>query len=203
LLGAREHDFLPGGWGDMKTFILLWLALSSSMSVAAVTKAQIDRLATQFFMFERSADKSLTSHQCENQESGISCSEAACQAVGQYDCDDLNEIERIGQACRGNYDGTCVQETCKRLGNYNCDDISEIERVAANCRGGINGACLATACRYLGDYDCDDMSEIERVTKACRSVKASCIDSVCRRLGNYDCDDISEIERVAASCRGS
>jgi hypothetical protein len=133
---------------------------------------------------------------------GPSCLDVACEKVGESNCDDVSEIDRISRACRGNYDGSCMREVCSHLDRLNCDDIPEIEKVAKMCASHYNGACVQTACNHLGTLGCDDFDEVERVTKLCVGIPASCLDSVCNRMGPLDCDDIPELERVAATCRG-
>ena len=181
--------------------------LMSGQSVPP-TKDQLDKLASDFFANEHSTPKmsllSVDPHDCEDQQQeGPSCVDVSCQFLGRFGCDDVSEVERVGRACRGNFDGECVNSTCTHLGKFNCDDMSEVEQVAALCRGNHGGKCVDVACQHLGRFGCDDFSEVERVNNACRGVKASCVESVCQKLGNFGCDDMSEIERVAASCRGN
>jgi hypothetical protein len=173
------------------------------------TKDQLDKLAGDFFANEHSAPRmkllDVDPHRCEQeqQQEGSSCVDVSCQFLGRFGCDDVAEVERVGRACRGNFNGECVNSTCTHLGRFGCDELSEIEQVAALCRGNHGGKCVDVACEHLGRFGCDDISEVERVNSACRGVKASCLDSVCQKLGTFGCDDIGEIERVANSCRGN
>jgi hypothetical protein len=171
------------------------------------TKEQLDQLAGDFFADEHSTSKmallNVDPHRCEQEQYGHSCVDVSCQFLGSFGCDDVSEVERVGRACRGNFDGECVNSTCTHLGSFGCDDIGEIERVTALCRGNYGGKCVDVACQHLGRFGCDEISEIERVNGACQGVKASCLESVCQKLGTFGCDDISEIERVASSCRGN
>lgn len=176
---------------------------------AQPTKDRLDKLAADFFVSEHSAPRmnllGVDPHRCEQeqQQEGASCVDVSCQFLGRFGCDDVSEVERVGRACRGNYDGGCVNSTCNHLGRFGCDDIGEIERVANLCRGNHGGECVDVACQQLGRFGCDDLAEIERVNGACRGVKASCLESVCQKLGSFGCDEISEVERVANSCRGN
>lgn len=180
-----------------------------------IPQAVLDKMAADYFVSERLAGglmrlmntnprTNFDPHRCDQeQENSPSCVDEACKFLGNFGCDQMNQIDRVGQACRGNFNGSCLNATCTRLGNFGCDQMSEIESVAAMCRGNHSGKCVDVSCKYLGNFGCDQMSEVERVNVACRGVKASCVDSVCQKLGNFGCDQISEIEKVAASCRGN
>lgn len=134
---------------------------------------------------------------------GPSCADVACQYLGSFGCDDISQIEKVGAACRGNYDGTCLDTFCKKMGSFGCDEIREVERVAAACRGNYSNECAEVVCGKMGSFGCDELSEVERVATACRAVDAQCVESVCSRLGTFGCDELAEIERVTASCRGN
>ena len=136
---------------------------------------------------------------CEPRHGSTSCVEAACDALGQFGCDDMSEIRSVTAACRGT-SGRCVAASCDALGKFGCDDMSEIRSVTAACKGS-NGRCVAAACNALGQFGCDDMSEIRSVTTACKGVDGRCVRSVCENLGRFGCDDMSEIRSVTATCK--
>jgi hypothetical protein len=181
-----------------------------------VSKAYLDTLAAEFFASEKSHTMSLSTsaaklfsrknaERCDedDQNSGSpSCVDVACEKLGRYNCDDVSEIQQVGEACRGNRGGACLAAACSKVGRYNCDDLSEIAVIGKACRGNFREACLEAVCARVGRYNCDDISEIRIVGEACRGTSASCIESVCNRVGRYNCDDLSEIEAVASSCRG-
>lgn len=176
---------------------------------AAVSKTQLDQLASEYY-FRGAVDsfRSLGLGQeakgcVERPSKGPSCVDEACRMIGSHHCDEISEIEKVGMACRGNWDGGCLVSTCRRVGAHHCDDLSEIEKVAVLCRDQRDGSCVETACGMMGSHHCDEISEMEQVGAACRWVDGACIKSVCGRVGAHNCDDISELERVANSCRGN
>lgn len=201
----------------MKILISVLVLCFSSLVMAAqnISQAQLDKMASDFYMNESSSkfqlmgmttNRQTDPHRCEDQEEedrGPSCSEAACQFLGSMGCNEISEIEQVGRACRGNVNGRCISSTCARLGSMGCNEMSEIEQVATVCRGNFGGRCMDTVCNLLGSMGCNEISEIQRAGVACKGVKASCIEDVCRRLGSMGCNEISEIERVASSCRGN
>jgi hypothetical protein len=187
--------------------LALGFSAQAKSSHKKFSKAQIDKIAAEYFVNESKQMFSLATEprSCDDQQDqgGRSCTDVACDLVGSYNCNDVSEIERIGNACRGNHSGRCLESLCNKVGSYNCNDISEIEQVAASCRGSLNEKCVDKACEYVGSYNCNDISEIQRIGAACRGVRASCLESVCNRVGSYNCNDISEIEQIAGSCRGN
>ncbi len=191
----------------MKSIFLvvgMFVSIHAYAADKSVSKQLTDTLAAQFFVGE-SGSARVASVRCEDQHEGQgpSCNDVACDLVGDFNCDSLSEVERIGNACRGNHNGLCLRSMCRRLGSYNCDSVQEVEQVAGFCRGSLNEKCVDLSCKLVGEYNCDSFSEVERIGRACNGVRSSCIESVCRRLGAYNCDSISEVEQVAASCRGN
>jgi hypothetical protein len=196
---------------------VLMLALMSGVGVWAAapaangsaSKSKMDRLAAEFYLNQARGIADLMqgtngrSRDCDHDGGQPACVDVVCSRLGQFGCDDMSEVERVGRICRGNINGGCVDAVCDKLGQFGCDDFSEVERVTTMCRGHYNGRCIDVACDHLGHFGCDDISEVTRVGQACRAVDGDCMESVCQKLGTFGCDDISEIERVAASCRGN
>ncbi|MCC7403209.1 MAG: hypothetical protein IT288_02320 [Bdellovibrionales bacterium] len=98
---------------------------------------------------------------------GPSCTEVACSTLGTFGCDEVKEVETIGRACRGNFDGTCLRAACTRLGTFGCDGMPEVERVARACVGNYGDECVNTVCNRLGSFGCDELPEIEKVLQSC------------------------------------
>lgn len=98
---------------------------------------------------------------------GPSCLDAACARLGAFGCDDINEVQDVGRACRGNYDGTCLNAVCDKLGAFGCDDHPEIQAVARACVGNYDVDCFNSVCARLGDFGCDDLSEAVEVLRTC------------------------------------
>lgn len=194
----------PGGREPVRTE-----AVQADEEGTPIPQAVLDKMAADYFASERQTSGfmrllNMDPHRCDQQqENGSSCVDEACKFLGNFGCDQMDEINRVGAACRGNHDGGCVNATCTRLGNFGCDQMDEVERVATMCRGNHTGKCVDAACNYLGNFGCDQIDEVGRVNTACRGVKASCLDSVCKKLGAFGCDQLDEIEKVAASCRGN
>ncbi|WP_413289361.1 hypothetical protein [Bdellovibrio sp. HCB337] len=99
--------------------------------------------------------------------SGPSCTDVACEKLGHFGCDDMSEIQDVGRACRGNYDGTCVAAACEKLGHFGCDEITEITSVGRACVGNYDTSCLDSVCNRLGHFGCDEVSEIDQVLRSC------------------------------------
>jgi len=190
----------------MEKLILIIAALLSTAASArtAVSKATIDTLAGQYYASQRF--NTIPAHapqDCLQNPTGPSCVDVACDLLGRFGCDDLSQVESVGRACRGNYDGTCVKSSCAHLGRFGCDDLAEVTRVAVSCKGVYSTDCIDTVCGLVGRFGCDDLVELERAGTMCRGADSSCIKSVCARLGRFGCDDLAEVERVAASCGGN
>lgn len=185
--------------------------LAFSVSARAeISKTQLDQLAVQFFMTASSPISKMSQNStpvvplhCEQQTKGASCVEESCALIGSYNCDDISEIEKVGNMCRGNWDGRCIATVCNQIGAYNCDDFSEVEKAAVICRPHHDGECIKKVCAQIGNWNCDDFSEVQKVANTCKNVDSSCVEAICKKIGAYNCDDLSEIERVANSCRGN
>lgn len=189
-----------------KLFILLLSLATTAAAAPATNPTDLDRLAADYYASQRFSRPLHAPEECNNPGNpgnGPSCADVACNLIGAFGCDELSQVERVGRACRGNYDGTCLAKSCRRLGSFGCDELSEVERVAASCRGVYSGDCADAVCNRLGTFGCDELSEVERVGRMCRATDARCIESVCNRLGVFGCDELSELERVANSCSGN
>lgn len=209
----------------MRTILLLVSLVVSTSGVAReallsdqVNKSKIDRLVSEYFAQQSSQRpmaniKSLmhanSTHEqnCEDQEdeqgSNTSCRDVACDFLGQFGCDDLSELQAVGEACRGNRNSACLEAACTRLGQFGCDDLSEVRTVAQVCKGHPGRRCLNVSCDLLGQFGCDDLSEIRTVGEFCRGTPSRCVESTCARLGQFGCDDLSEVKAVAESCKGN
>ncbi len=130
------------------------------------------------------------------------CIQEVCRRLSHHQCDDLDEITRVGAACRGNYNGQCLAISCQYLSHHECDDIDELEEIAKACRKNYGGSCLNVACSFLSRHECDDQDEVTRIAKACQHNydNGDCIKYVCHQLSSHECDDIEEIIQVAQSC---
>lgn len=185
-------------------FSLLFAVGPGVMAEAkSISQTELDRLATQFYVDQFKTGRPMHAPQdCVQTPNGPKCVDVACDLLGRYGCDELSQVEGVGRACRGNYDGTCLKSSCGFLGRFGCDELIEVTRVATSCQGVYSMDCINTACGLLGRFGCDELIEVERVGKSCRGSDAQCIQSVCARLGRYGCDELVEVERVAASCAG-
>jgi hypothetical protein len=96
-----------------------------------------------------------------------SCVDAACDQLGSFGCNEITEIQEVGKACRGNYDGHCLKVICERLGPFDCNELSEIQKVARACVGNYDTSCLDSVCERLGPFGCDEISEVQEVLKTC------------------------------------
>lgn len=180
--------------------------------VILVEKSKLDRMAAEHYAQVKTAPtksdalslfRAAGKNDCDQDDVGRSCMDVACGLMSSSYCDDIGEIEWMGQACRGNRNGDCLREACSRMSSSYCDDPQEVERMAASCRGSYDGSCLNEVCGRMTSSYCDDPQEVERMNKACQGVDADCVNSVCDRLSSSQCDDPSELERIASSCRGT
>ncbi len=100
-------------------------------------------------------------------EDEASCMEFACGKLGSFQCDDLDEIKFVGEACRGNYGSECLAFACDKAGAFACGEKSEIQRLARACVGNYFADCAKSVCSKLGTFSCDEISEIEAVLNTC------------------------------------
>jgi hypothetical protein len=154
--------------------MMVLFATSSSFAVEAQS-VSVRTLVDEFYQQKQSFEgfSKLVSnnfhpsprHDCPPR--GPNCLDVACDILGTFKCDDLSEIQYIGAACRGNYDGTCLAATCKKMGVFKCDDLNEIQGVARACVGNSDLSCFESVCNRLGVFKCDDFHEIEEVLRTC------------------------------------
>jgi hypothetical protein len=156
-------------------FLVMVVLFVASSSFAAGGKAfSVKELVDQYYQ-QKENRQTVSRYFSESQQapprycppSGPSCTDAACEKLGRYGCDDLSEIKEIGAACRGNYDGSCLTAACEKLGRYGCDDKSEVQKVARACVGNYDSSCFESVCNRLGRYGCDDTTEVEEVLRSC------------------------------------
>lgn len=167
----------------MKTTIMVILAClcmsSVSLAKSTHTKSQerkqlINKLVDQYYQAQEA--KALVRknfqplpplHPVCNDPSAQGCVDAACSLLSSYECDDLDEVQAVGAACRGNYSGDCLKVACSKVSSYECDDLDEVKQVARACVGNVDGSCVTTVCNRLSSYECDDLDEVIEVAKSC------------------------------------
>ena len=148
-------------------------ATGSSFAAGAKTFS-VKELVDQYYhqkesrqILSRFFSDSIQAPPIDCQPNGPSCTDVACDRLGRFGCDDLNEITEVGRACRGNFDGNCLTSACDKLGRFGCDDMNEIQAVARACVGNYDTSCIESVCGHLGRFGCDDLNEIEEVLRAC------------------------------------
>lgn len=140
---------------------------------------------------------------CIPVQEGPSCADVACQKLGTFGCDTLDEIRAVGLACRGNFNGDCLFWSCQKLGQFGCDTLDEVRAVAKVCVGSFDSECIQSSCEKLGTFGCDTIQEIQEVGVVCKGVVGrDCIDQVCSKLGSFGCDTMDEIREVGKACGG-
>ena len=96
-----------------------------------------------------------------------SCIEAVCRKLDSFECDGKDELKRIAETCKGNYNGGCINQITRRLSSMDTDSWRELEPIIVACRGNYDGSCLDTICRKLGSFDCDTASELIEIARSC------------------------------------
>lgn len=135
-------------------------------------KPSIDDLVNQFYAQKENTvikkSKPLVSHPPDcHPPTSPTCLDAACLKLGSFGCDDISEVQEIGRACRGNYNGICLNEACDKLGSFGCDDKIEVQTVARACVGNTDTTCFQSVCKRLGSFGCDNLKEVEDVLRSC------------------------------------
>lgn len=97
-----------------------------------------------------------------------SCVKYACSTVRTFQCDDQTEVQRVFEACRGNYGDQCLKKAISFLRNFEYDDLNEMEELAVGCRGVFDTGCVDFVCQRLGSFKCDDRQEIIAVLNQCK-----------------------------------
>ncbi len=231
-VGIRNGIEILNGKASLRTLAICGFAWSSLALASPVPSAgnaekaltpeqhqvQVQKLADTYFARtylkslakKKLADSSFSGHESRvdgreecRPEGRQSCIDAACARLPSYACDDISEIQQIGRACAGNFDGECVTAMCQRLPSYGCDDMSEVSTVAQSCRGNYGGDCVNAVCSHMASYACDDISELQQAASMCQHVDGSCINDVCSRMASYQCDDMQELRQVAQACGGT
>ncbi len=167
----------------MFLFVLCCLCFSVGSTAGAVDSQKIHQLVDQFYLQKspaKAAPKHLLgflnlnpkpngflSNQGCGPGSGSSCMDVACEKLGSFGCNDLDEIKTVGLACRGNWNGDCLTAACEKLGSFGCNDMGEITVVARACVGNANTQCFESVCQKLGSFGCNDQNEVTEVLNAC------------------------------------
>lgn len=107
--------------------------------------------------------------ECNPDTSG--CIDAACSFMQPYLCDEIREINQIGEACRGNFDGSCLRAGCSQMQPYLCDEPREVMAMARACVGVTHGSCIKQVCSRMQPYQCDEPREIYEVIATCRGAR--------------------------------
>lgn len=157
-------------------FLLATLVLFALHFALATTqnKFSIQELVDQYYAVKDSQASALKlfsvpqNHRPRNcYPEGESCTDVACEKLGTFGCDDMDEIKEVNLACRGNFGGSCLRTACNKLGSFGCDDIREVRDVARACVGNYDTDCFESVCRRFGSFACDDLSEVIEVLRSC------------------------------------
>jgi len=148
-------------------------ALAEQTSIRSIsTKNRITTVKQLVDQFYQNSRINLFSHfeehqsDCDNSQLP-SCVNAACDKLGVWGCDSLDEVKKVGVACRGNHNGLCLKTACQKLGAWGCDSLDEITTVARACIGNHETDCFDSVCKRLGTWGCDSVDEITEVLKTC------------------------------------
>lgn len=163
---------------------------------ASVQENSFDGLLHKVSSYERD-------WRCEDPPpSSSECVDYACQKLGTFGCDTMDDVKEVSKACLGNYNEKCIRKVCEQLGTFGCDTIDDIKEAGAACRGVRGTKCLDFVCTQLGTFGCDTMDDIKDAGQACKGTDTSCMKSTCSRLGTFGCDTMDDIKEVARACRG-
>jgi hypothetical protein len=95
------------------------------------------------------------------------CVEDVCRFLARSDCDDPAELNRLLQACTGNYNGECVRVSCGFLRTSECNDASEVTEIALACSNNVDGNCVSVICQKLGSTGCNSLPKVAQVARQC------------------------------------
>ncbi len=140
-----------------------------------------------------------------DQTSQTSCVETACKKLGPFDCDSLDEIQKVSKACSNNFSGDCIDFSCSKLGPFDCDDLNEVEKVAQSCSYVYGKSCISELFNRLSSkFDYDDIQEIVKFNSLCKEATidtVSCIKFSCDKMGKFACDSYSELSSIMSACK--
>ncbi len=154
-------------------FMILCVAIAAT---AGIQKAfSVPELVDQYYATPKNKSISLKlfssarpdQRDCHERPDTQACVDFACKKLGSWQCDDMNEINAVSRACRGNYGSACLEKACQKIGSWQCDDINEITEVARACVGNYDTGCFENVCTRLGSWQCDDIKEITEVLRSC------------------------------------
>jgi hypothetical protein len=149
----------------MKTLILLVaLATFSFSSFASTNGKRVSEVVDEFYML-KALNLTGEKHDCYPQ--GQSCFRTACNSVGVFECDDVDEMNILRRACRGVWGDTCIKTAFNYLRKFEYDDNEEMVTLVNSCRGVYDTACITFSCNRLGTFGCDDIEEVAAVNQAC------------------------------------
>jgi len=100
-------------------------------------------------------------------DASVACVEEVNRSIPSYQRDDLEEINEILRACRGNDGAACLIEAKRSLPSYQYDDRAESVRLANACKGYGLAACLRSVKSSLASYQYDDLAEVEAILRSC------------------------------------
>ncbi|MDD0854346.1 hypothetical protein HBN50_14635 [Halobacteriovorax sp. GB3] len=153
-------------------FVLCFM--SGSLGAQESMSSKIKQASDEYLLFslmaptqERALEESDRMDRCRPQNPiGSACMEVACEKLGTFGCNEVEEVIEIGQACRGNYSGDCLANLCDRVGTFGCNEKEEVKTIARACVGADN-SCVEFVCNKLGAFGCNEISEVVEVAKSC------------------------------------
>ncbi|GAB4010064.1 MAG: hypothetical protein Fur0010_01870 [Bdellovibrio sp.] len=151
----------------MKGFILSVALLFSASSFANEVADLVKVYNSQQFVNFLSGEKD-RQDDCYPLPDRQSCVKFGCSTVRRFECNDQHEIQRMFEACKGNYGDTCLRKAVSFLRSFEFDDLDEMEELANGCRGLFDVSCVDFVCQRLGTFKCDDRQEIIAVLSQCK-----------------------------------
>lgn len=156
-------------------FMILCVAIAATAGIQKVFS--VPELVDQYYSVQDSKTSKLKlmtkpmsssiQRDCHERPDGKACSDLACQKLGAWGCDTMDEISAVNRACRGNYGSECLDMTCTKLGAWGCDTLDEVTDVARACVGNYNTDCFESVCQRLGAWGCDTLDEVTEVLRSC------------------------------------
>jgi hypothetical protein len=145
----------------VKSLLLLGVLL---LAAPAWSKSTVtDLFAHQYFQMKNSDAKNPP----PNCRPTSSCFKVACDLLGQFECDDIQEQNQIRNACRGVWGGDCISNATNLLHKFEYDDLEEMVQLVQSCSGVFDLECVNYSCQRMGRFGCDDLEEVVQVNRSC------------------------------------
>jgi len=134
-----------------------------ALSLCSFAQSSLQSIVNDFYAFENVLNKK-RDNRCRPKGS---CFRKACDSVGNFECDDQDEIDQIKRSCRGVWGSECLTTAMSFLHRFEYDSLEEMTELASSCRGVYDTSCVKYTCKRLKPFGCDDLEEIVKVNRSC------------------------------------